>query len=92
MVAIHIKMSGLPDKVIEDSVEYETESQAELRALRWLLYCPDDIVMIYEPQTCVNCGQPIEYRGDNVRIKWAHTAGYYACFPDGRTQAEPKES
>lgn len=98
VLAIHDPKSGMPDKEFADLTEYDNQGQAELRALRWLMYCPNDIVMLHEEEVlvyktiaCKNCGEPIEYRGDNVRIKWAHAAGYYACFPDGSTQAEPKE-
>lgn len=48
MVAKHDRLTGWEDKVILDTTDYPTSSQAELRALRWLSYCPNDIVMLVE--------------------------------------------
>lgn len=97
ILAIHDPASGLEDKEILDPTDYETSSQAELRALRWLTYCPNDIVMldtslIVRSLTCLHCNEAIVYRPQNHAVKWAHAnGGYYACFPDGATQATPKE-
>lgn len=36
----------MPDKPYEMETEFENQGQAELRAFRWLLYRPNDIVML----------------------------------------------
>lgn len=75
--------------------EYETSSQAELRALRWMMYRPYDIVMLVEIELseCKHCDQHIEEKPGWVRHRWIHsTTGAYACLATGGiTQAEPKE-
>lgn len=43
---------GVPHKKFEKALEFDTSSQAELRALLWLTYCPDDIVMLVEEEQC----------------------------------------
>lgn len=87
------KLANMPDKEFEIPTDFDTSSQAELRAMRWLTYRPNDIVMLTEIQQsiCKNCGRPIEEKVGWVRHRWIHEGGYYACLPDGATQAEPKE-
>ena len=51
VLAIHDKKSGMRDKVFELNLEAETQEDAELRALLWLNYCPNDIVMLLDPET-----------------------------------------
>ena len=46
MSAVNLRRPPLKDEIILD--EGYNEAQAELRGLRWLLYCPTDIVMIEE--------------------------------------------
>lgn len=53
MYEIHIleifdPFAKMPDRA-QYKFEYETSSQAELRALRWLMGRPKDIVMLVEP-------------------------------------------
>jgi hypothetical protein len=85
----------MPDReeVLRD--EFETSGQAELRALRWLMYRPYDIVMLVEIKIseCEHCKQPIEEKPGWVRHRWIHTLdGAYACRANGgKTQAEPKQ-
>lgn len=75
--------------------DYDTSSQAELRALRWLMYRPNDIVMLVEVEQseCKHCEMPIEEKPGWVRHRWIHAhTGAYACMAtSGQTQAEPKE-
>lgn len=84
---------GVPNKEIQGNFEFETAAQAELRALLWLMYCPKDIVMYHEVEqnVCAHCGVLIKENAGWVRHRWVHEGGYYACLPDGDTQAEPKE-
>lgn len=96
MVAIHTPLAEMPDAVIYDRTEYDNESQAELRALRWLSYAPDDIVMLHDDSEvyCINCGRAIEYVDENALHKWKHRGHgillpYFVCMPSGLTQAEP---
>jgi hypothetical protein len=75
--------------------DYEETSQVELRALRWLMYCPNDICMLVEVEIseCKHCEMPIEEKPGWVRHRWIHAhTGAYACMAtSGKTQAEPKE-
>lgn len=84
---------GIPDKEVQGEFEFETVEQAELRALLWLLYCPNDIVMYHEIETdvCRHCGQMIKEKAGWVIHRWVHDGGAYACLPAGETKAEPKE-
>lgn len=86
-------LTGWSDKEFVLDTEFDTTSQAELRALRWLIYRPDDIVMLVElkKNECKHCDRPIQEKAGWVRHRWVHEGGYYACLPDGATQAEPKE-
>lgn len=85
--------ANMPDKEFEIPTEFEDSPAAELRAMRWLLYRPNDIVMLeeFEIATCKNCDKPIEEKVGWVRHRWVHVGGYYACLPAGETQAEPRE-
>lgn len=71
--------------------EFETSAQAELRALLYLSYAPNDIVMLveFETGTCKHCEKPIREKAGWVMHKWVHEGGYYACSPAGATRAEP---
>jgi hypothetical protein len=40
------RMSQMDDKEFVLPTEYETSAHAELRALRWMMYRPNDIVML----------------------------------------------
>jgi predicted anti-sigma-YlaC factor YlaD len=46
ILCIHDPKAEMPDKEFIIDHEYEYSSQAELRGLRWLLYRPNDIVML----------------------------------------------
>ena len=48
ILCIFDRMAQMPDKEFVLPTEYEYANQAELRALRWLLYRPNDIVMLVE--------------------------------------------
>jgi hypothetical protein len=50
ILAIHHPKARKPDHEVKGHFEYDSSSQAELRALRWLMYCPDDIVMLLTPE------------------------------------------
>lgn len=84
-------LSKMPDKEFELDTDFATSSAAELRALRWLLYRPNDYVMLIELETgvCMHCGVSIEEQLGWVRHKWVHIGGYYSCLSNGGTQAEP---
>lgn len=41
-------LTGWSDQEFALPTEFDTSSQAELRALRWMLYRPDDIIMLEE--------------------------------------------
>lgn len=41
-------VADLPDKVFEAINAFNTSDQAERRALRWLAYRPNDIIMLVE--------------------------------------------
>lgn len=83
----------VPDKEVDAYFEYETADQAELRALLWLLYCPNDIVMYVEidRSTCKHCDRPIKENVGWVMHRWIHDeTGAYTCS-NMLTKAEPKE-
>ena len=40
---------------------------------------------------CKHCGKDVIYLPDNVAHRWRHSLGFYACPPDGSTQAEPED-
>lgn len=88
-------LTKMPDKEYVVPEEYEHSGHAELRALRWLMYRPKDIVMLLEIEVseCKHCDMPIEEKPGWVRHRWIHAhTGAYACMAtSGRTQAEPKE-
>jgi hypothetical protein len=46
VLCIFDPLSKMDDSEMALPTEYETSSKAELRALRWLLYRPNDIVML----------------------------------------------
>jgi len=72
--------------------DFETSAQAELRALLWLQYRPNDIVMLEFSQidTCRHCKLPIEEKLGWVLHRWVHSNGqYYTCLNDDTKQAEP---
>lgn len=75
--------------------EYDHSGQAELRALRWLMYRPYDLVMLVEVKVseCKHCDMPIEEKPGWIIHRWIHThTQAYACLAtSGKTQAEPKE-
>jgi hypothetical protein len=81
------------EEVIRD--EFETESQVELRALRWMMYRPHDICMLVgvEQAVCKHCDMPIEEKPGWVVHRYIHAhTGAYACLAtSGKTKAEPKE-
>lgn len=81
----------MPDTEMILRDDFETSSQAELRGLRWLISRPNDIVMLLEVEVgiCQHCGVVIQEKEGWVRHRWIHEGGYYACLPDGKTQAEP---
>lgn len=87
-------MAKMPDREEILSTEFDTEDQACLRALLWLEYRPNDIIMLVEAETgeCKHCDQPIEEKPGWVRHRWIHkNDGAYACRATaGKTQAEPK--
>lgn len=89
----HEPLSRMPDKEFVLPEEFDTSSQAELRALRWLLYRPHDILMLetLEQAVCKHCGVPIHEKEGWVKHRWVHEGGYYACLPSGATKAEPAE-
>lgn len=74
--------------------DYEKSADAELRALRWLYYCPDDIVTIIELETgeCVHCGRSIEENAGWLVHKWVHVGDGYTCRNALLTRATPKEA
>lgn len=47
--AKYSQSSKMADRKVPGAFEYESSSHAELRALRWLIYCPEDIVMLVGP-------------------------------------------
>lgn len=93
ILAIHDPLANMEDKVFEIDTDFADSSGAELRAMRWLLYRPNDIIMLQEIQTstCVHCDTPIEEKVGWVRHRWIHIGGHYACLPAGETQATPRE-
>lgn len=44
------KLTGWTPKEFHLPTEFDTSAQAELRALRWLMYRPNDVVMLLEAQ------------------------------------------
>lgn len=48
ILCIFDPMAQMEDAEMALPTEFETESQAKLRALRWLMYRPNDIVMLVE--------------------------------------------
>lgn len=87
--------SKMPDKEYAVPEDYENSGQAELRALRWLMYRPYDIVMLaeIEQSLCKHCDMPIEEKPGWVLHRWihSHTRAYACLATSGTTQAEPKE-
>jgi hypothetical protein len=84
----------MDDREEELKGEFDTSSQAELRGLRWLMYRPNDIVMLVEikQSVCIHCGVAVFKRPDGVLHVWAHEGGYFACISNGgKTKATPKE-
>lgn len=89
----HDPLAGIPDREAAGAFEFEKFEQAELRALLWLLYCPNDIVMYLEiaQATCKHCNQPIKENAGWILHRWVHEGGNYTCWSDAHTKAEPKE-
>lgn len=86
--------SKMPDRESKNVFEFERQSRAELRALLWLLYRPNDIVMLVDISEayCKHCDQPIKEKAGWVVHRWVHEGGNYTCETDEpHTQAEPKE-
>lgn len=46
ILCIYDKLTGWSPKEFELPTEFESQSQAELRALLWLSYRPNDLVML----------------------------------------------
>lgn len=93
VLAVHDFKSGMLDKEARGNFDFETSNQAELRALLWLMYCPNDIVMLVEVEegVCRFCRKPIEEKVGWVRHRWVHKDGGYTCWNNALTQAEPLE-
>lgn len=87
-------MAKMPDRAIYMFEFEDNESQAELRALRWLEGRPNDIVMFVEVQNgefCKFCDQPIKEKAGWILHRWIHErTGAYTCENDHNHQAEPK--
>lgn len=86
-------MAQMKPSEVELDEDY-TESQAELRALRWLMYRPDDLVMLISSETaiCMHCGLPIEEAAGWIHHKWVHRdTGGYTCRNRELTKATPRE-
>ena len=87
-------LTKAPDQEQALNHEFETSALAELRALLWLHYRPNDLVMLVEIETdvCKHCDQPIEEKAGWVLHKWVHKSnGAYLCWSNEHTKAEPKE-
>lgn len=86
-------LAQLPPFEKKAQYEFETSEQAELRALLYLSYCPNDIVMLVEFETgeCKHCDRPIRENAGWLIHKWVHENGAYLCWSNEHTQAEPKE-
>jgi hypothetical protein len=48
ILCMYDKLTGWPPAPFHLSTEFDTSAQAELRALRWLMYRPNDIIMLLE--------------------------------------------
>lgn len=48
VLCVYEPIAKLPDKAFEAVNAFSTSEQAEKRALRWLAYRPNDIVMLVE--------------------------------------------
>lgn len=95
ILAVHDAKAGLPDREVQGAFEFDTVEQAELRALLWLLYCPNDIVMLIndlQKSLCRHCNEEIKENAGWVIHKYVHArTGAYTCFNTMLTKAEPKE-
>lgn len=82
------------DREVQLDTEYEYSSQAELRALRWLEYRPNDIIMLefIADAICKHCDLPIKEKAGWIIHQWIHVhTNTYLCWSNALTQAEPKE-
>lgn len=50
VLCVHDPKAEMPDKEFEIPKDFEYLSKAEARALRWLTYRPNDIVMLHEEE------------------------------------------
>lgn len=48
ILAIHDPRAKMADKIVPGHFSYSLASRAEDRAVRYLSYCPNDIVMLVE--------------------------------------------
>lgn len=73
--------------------DFQLEEDAVERALEYLKYSPNDIVMLleYTISVCKNCHEAIEEVPGWVLHQWVHRkTNAYACVKNsGATQAEP---
>lgn len=85
-------LAKIPPREQSLPYEFETSDQAELRALLYLSYCPNDIVMLVEFKTgvCSHCDRPIREQAGWVLHQWIHNNGFYLCGPESATSATPK--
>lgn len=92
ILCVYDPKSEMPDKEFELPTEFETSSQAELRALRWLTYRPNDIIMLVpSSEICRHCGEEIEEDIGWALHRWKHKErGSYLCWTNEHTKAEPK--